>query len=269
MRGKRATAMVLVLAACVVATSSGATTGGQDSSLITFWSDEPWPSIWTVRPDGSGLRRILRNRQNAKRPALSPDRGWIVFDGTPPGRTPMSDFEIQLVRRNGSGPANAHAIPTSGTRIRNGRRTERSSASRVRRRPSGRRHGSGRSAATAAGRSHSRVVSSAGGRPTGMQLVLDAPTTSSQGDLFLIDADGRNRRLLLGSRQLDQARIGHPTESESSSRASTRRIPPGASGSSASTARARSASRRGSREAGRPTARGSCTQSLSRAGSSS
>ena len=41
--------------------------------------------------------------------------------------------------------------------------------------------------------------------PDGQHLVLDAPTAASQGDLFVIDADGTDRRLLLGSRQLDQA----------------------------------------------------------------
>ena len=61
------------------------------------------PSIWSIRPDGSRRHRILRNRQNAKRPRLSPDRQWVAFDGEPPGKPPLSDFDIQIVRLDGSG----------------------------------------------------------------------------------------------------------------------------------------------------------------------
>lgn len=49
--------------------------------LIVYWSESPWPSIWAIAADGSRNRRILRNRQNAKRPRLSPDRRWVAFDG--------------------------------------------------------------------------------------------------------------------------------------------------------------------------------------------
>src|SRR5919198_3992282 len=55
------------------------------------------------RPDDMDGRRILRNRQNAKRPRLSPDRMLVAFDGTAPGQTPLSNFDIQLVRLAGSG----------------------------------------------------------------------------------------------------------------------------------------------------------------------
>jgi len=56
-----------------------------------------------VRPDGSRDHRILRNRQSAKRARLSPDRKWVAFIGAPPGKAPMSDFDIQLVRLDGTG----------------------------------------------------------------------------------------------------------------------------------------------------------------------
>jgi Tol biopolymer transport system component len=46
---------------------------------------------------------LLANRQNAKRPRLSPDRKWVAFDGTPPGKPVMSDFDIQLVAFDGTG----------------------------------------------------------------------------------------------------------------------------------------------------------------------
>jgi len=55
-----------------------------------------------VRPDGTGLRRVLRTRQNAKRPTVSPDRRWIVFDGAAPGKAPLTDFDVMAVRADGS-----------------------------------------------------------------------------------------------------------------------------------------------------------------------
>jgi eukaryotic-like serine/threonine-protein kinase len=72
-------------------------------SLILFWSDTPWPSLWSIRPDGSRRRRVFRTHQNCKRPFPSPDRTWIAFDGTPPGQRPLSQFDIQVVRRDGTG----------------------------------------------------------------------------------------------------------------------------------------------------------------------
>jgi Tol biopolymer transport system component len=40
--------------------------------------------------------------------------------------------------------------------------------------------------------------------PDGARLVLDAPTDESQGDIFIVDADGSGRRLVLASPELDQ-----------------------------------------------------------------
>lgn len=71
--------------------------------LILYWSTDPIPSLWSIRPDGSGRRRFLKNRQNGKRPSLSPDRTWVAFDGTPPGKPPLSEFRVQLVRLDGTG----------------------------------------------------------------------------------------------------------------------------------------------------------------------
>lgn len=68
---------------------------------IVYWRESPIPSIWAVRPDGTHNHRILRARQNAKRPRLSPDGRWVAFDGAPPGEPPLSDFDIQVVRSNG------------------------------------------------------------------------------------------------------------------------------------------------------------------------
>src|SRR4029078_10821294 len=41
-------------------------------------------------------------QQNAKRPSLSPDRRWVAFDGTPKGKPPLSDFDVQVMRRDGT-----------------------------------------------------------------------------------------------------------------------------------------------------------------------
>ena len=86
------------------------TRGGESASkrreklagVIVFWRETPWPSLWSVQPDGSGLRRIYDTRQNAKRPRLSPDGEWIAFDGAAPGKEPLSDFDVQVVRVDGS-----------------------------------------------------------------------------------------------------------------------------------------------------------------------
>jgi Tol biopolymer transport system component len=88
-----------VLSAAVLGSGAAAA----DSGAISYWSDHPWPSLRSVRPDGSGSRLVYRTRQNAKRPVLSPDGRWIAFDGAPPGKPPLSDFDVQLVRPDGTG----------------------------------------------------------------------------------------------------------------------------------------------------------------------
>ena len=194
-------AMTSVVATC---TTAGAGELKADSAgLITFWNDDPSPSIWTVRPDGSGRGRVLRNRQNAKRARLSPDRGWIAFDGNPPGEPTLSDFDIQLVRRNGSG---LRTLTRSNLWDTDPQWSPDGKLISFTRAPEAdwtkawiwtiRRNGS----------RPQPLVRGQRGRwsPDGVHLVYDAPTTGSPGDLFVVDADGRNRRLLLGSRQLDQ-----------------------------------------------------------------
>jgi Tol biopolymer transport system component len=96
---------VLAVAALVIAVAAGAPSASSDRGWVLFWSDRgrPGPSIWAMRPDGSGVRLLLRIEQNAKRPTLSPDGSLIAFDGASPGKAPMSDFDLQVVRRDGSG----------------------------------------------------------------------------------------------------------------------------------------------------------------------
>jgi len=85
----------------VGATRAAPSIGG--ARLVVYWSENPWPSIWAVRADGTQVHRILRNKQNGKRPRLSPDRRWVAFDGAPPGKIPLADFDIQVVHPDGTG----------------------------------------------------------------------------------------------------------------------------------------------------------------------
>jgi len=96
------------LCALAAAASLGAACGGGGgppalTGWIVYWSESPRPSIHAVRPDGTRAHLILRSGQNAKRPRLSPDRRWVAFDGAPPGKAPLSDFDVQIVRFDGTG----------------------------------------------------------------------------------------------------------------------------------------------------------------------
>jgi Tol biopolymer transport system component len=203
MHGRRTALIVLgLLLACACAASSAAKTLG-GTGVVSYWSDDPWPSIWTVRPDGSHRTRILRTRQNAKRPRISPDGRWVAFDGTRPGLTPISDFDIQLVRRNGRGLRtltrssfwdNDAQWSPDGRLISFSRTTDADWTKAwiwtVR----------------ADGTAPRKLARGQFGRwsPDGTRLALDSPTPTSPGDLFIVDADGKNRRLLLSSPELDQ-----------------------------------------------------------------
>ena len=179
---------------------ASATGGGAKApdrtSVISYWSDDPLPSIWTVRPNGTGRARILHTRQNAKRPRISPDGRWVAFDGTRPGLTPISDFDIQLVRRNGRGRRtltrssfwdNDAQWSPDGRLISFSRTTDADWTKAW--------IWTVRADATAP----HRLARGQFGRwsPDGRRLVLDSPTPTSPGDLFVVDANGTNRRLLL------------------------------------------------------------------------
>jgi len=73
----------------------------QTAGTIVFWTDSPIPSLRAMRADGTHVRRIAAS-QSAKRPSLSPDRKWVAFDGTPKGKPPLSDFDIEVVRVDGT-----------------------------------------------------------------------------------------------------------------------------------------------------------------------
>jgi TolB protein len=206
-------ALVCVVAVLAAAASSSASprAGGPAGSLILFWSNNPIPSLWSIRPDGSHRHRI-RLRQNCKRPSLSPDHRWIVFDGTPPGKPPLTDFDVQLVRRDGTGrrilagsddfELGARWSP-DGTRI-SFQRWRWAEGDDWRdswiwtMRPDG-------SDAKPFVRGNSARWS-----PDGRRLVFSAPTAQSDGDLFVIDADGTGLRRLLATPGLEQPNAWSP-----------------------------------------------------------
>ena len=199
MRARNAALILLVLVASASASGAQASSRG----LIAYWTDDPFPSIWAVRPDGSGRTSLLRSSQNAKRARISPDGRWVAFDGAPPGKPAMSDFEIQVIRRDGTGRRTlTHSVASNtdaqwspdGTLVSFARAPNFEFAKAwvwiVSRDGSGLR----------------RVARGQFGRwsPDGTQMALDTPTSASQGDIFVVDADGSNRRLVLASPELDQ-----------------------------------------------------------------
>ena len=189
----------------VAASSAAPERAPKGAGLIVYWSESPWPSIWSIRPDGLHRRRILRNRQNGKRPRLAPDRTWVAFDGAPPGKPPLSDFDIQVVRLDGTGlrtltkssqwDVDAQWSP-DGTLLSFSRLPphhadeHRSFVWLVRRDGSGLR----------------RLTPGFGARwsPDGTKLVYEASTDGSTADLFVIGADGSDPRPLLSTPELEQ-----------------------------------------------------------------
>ncbi|TML24986.1 MAG: hypothetical protein E6G32_02135 [Actinobacteria bacterium] len=175
-------------------------------SLILFWSDhgQPGPALWAMQPDGSNQHLIYHAYANAKRPMLSPDGSWIAFDGASPGTKPFDDFDVQIVRTNGT---RRHTV--AGT-----------TANEVDAQwsPDGRRLSFSRWPRSADWRSSSVWTVRRDGKqlrrvgrgqfarwsPDGKRLVLDAPTKGSDGDLFIVNADGSGRRRVTNTRDLEQ-----------------------------------------------------------------
>jgi TolB protein len=189
-----------VLAALAVSVTLPMATAAtaRPSSWVVYWSESPWPSIWATRPDGSHDHRILRNRQNGKRPRLSPDRAWVAFDGAPAGKPVMSDFDIQVVRLDGSDLHTLTSTPDWDTDAQWS--------------PNGDWFGFTRSPPSPIDCSDSaiwimrrdgsdprRVVAGCGARwsPDGARLVYTSPVG---GDLFVVDVSGGAPRRLLATR---------------------------------------------------------------------
>jgi TolB protein len=206
-------ARTLAALACIAFAAAAATAGAHDTAgrgLVLFWTDDPWPSIWKVAPNGSRPQRILRSKQNAKRPRLSPDGTWIAFDGSPSGRPTMSDFDIQLVHPDGTGLRTV--TRSRDLEIDAQWRPDGDTLAFTRMPPTGEWlaswiwtvHADGTGLRSVARGQYARWS------PDGAELVLDHPTADSPGDLFLVSADGRRRRLLLASPELDQAAAWSP-----------------------------------------------------------
>ena len=196
--------VVVVVAGLVDGADAGPGAGSSSRGMIVYWSESPFPSIWAIRPDGSHRFRILRNHQNAKRPALSPDRRWVAFDGAPPGKAPLSDFDLQIVRLDGTGrktltrssrwDVDAQWSP-DGRRLSFSRQPPRSS-------------GVARSVVWIIDRDGTdlrRLVPGYGARwaPDGTRLVYRAPSDAT-GRLFTINADGSEKHVVLSVRDAVQ-----------------------------------------------------------------
>jgi TolB protein len=175
---------------------------------ILFWSESPWPSIWSVRPDGSRLRRAYHTRQNAKRPRLSPNRRWIAFDGASPGKPPLTDFDIQIVRVDGSRRrtlAGSKEYELDAQWSPDGKRLSYSSYPHTGDEDEWLRSGLWTVAIDGSDRVMLGLGNGARWSPDGKRLVFSAPTNASDGDLFVMNADGTRRRRLLATPELEQA----------------------------------------------------------------
>jgi TolB protein len=203
-----------LLALLVGGASSSAAPSSESrvGSLILFWSADPYPSLWSIRPDGTHRRRVFRTKQNCKRPNLSPDRRWIAFDGAPPGKRPLSEFDVQVVRSDGTGRrslthSDARELDPQwapdGTRIAYSR-LERADSDDFRKtwiwtvRPDG------------TGEQPVVKGNTARWSPDGKWIVFSTPTTTSDGDLFAAHPDGSGLRLLLGTARLEQPNAWSP-----------------------------------------------------------
>jgi len=201
--------VALACAAAALVATAGASSrpAAQTTGLIAYWSDSPWPSIWRVRPDGSHRKRILRNRQNAKRPSLSPDRKWVVFDGAPPGTRPISDFEVQIVRLDGSGRRTLTNTPERNLDAQWSPDGKSLSFSRMPEDPPDTGWLESRIWIMDSDGTDTRVLvrgMSARWSPDGTQLVFAAATGDSDGDLFVIGTHGSGLRRLSATRAIEQ-----------------------------------------------------------------
>lgn len=214
---------VLTCVAFVLAAAAGA--AGSDEARVRtqsifFWTDSPGPSLWAMRPDGSNRHRIYRTPQNAKRPALSPNGKWIAFDGAPPGKPPLSDFDIQIVRVDGTGRRTLAGSPA--TEVDAQWLPDRARLSFSREPPPADWRRSWIWTVRLDGSEVRRLGRGQFARwsPDGTRLVLDAPTKESEGDLFIVNADGSERRRLLATPALEQPAGWSPDGTGSSSPAS-------------------------------------------------
>jgi hypothetical protein len=128
-----------------------------------------------------------------------------AFDGAPPGQSPLTQFDVQVVRRDGTGrrtltssedrEIDAQWSP-DGTRI---------SYSRLRKADEDDWRKTWIWTMRPDGRDQRPLVQGSNARwsPDGKQLAFSAPTARSFGDLFVINADGSGLRRLLATPRLE------------------------------------------------------------------
>ena len=194
-----------VLVAAGSAPSSATAPRPRFSGLIAYWSDDPFPTIWKLR-SGARPARILRGGKNAKRPRISPDRRWVAFDGAPPGKPAMSDFDIQVVRLDGTGRSTLTPSSKWDVDAQWSPDGKRLAFTRLRPHPSGP-EGASVWIVGLDGTGLRRLVDGADARwsPDGARLVYDAPSSGRPGDLFVVNADGSGARRLLSTPNLKLA----------------------------------------------------------------
>jgi TolB protein len=99
--GRRVFAVLALLVWCFSAVAKAAQSQPHQlraaSGWIVVWGG-PEPSVYAVRTNGGGLRRLTQFDANAKRGDVARSGSLLVFDGAPvDGRRP-DDFDIQVVR---------------------------------------------------------------------------------------------------------------------------------------------------------------------------
>ena len=180
-----AAAAAATLATAIV-TAAGAAPGG----TLYFWSDRGHPALYSMRADGTRVRLVLRTPQNAKRPVPSPDGRWIAFDGAGPGKPTMIDFDVQIVRRDGTGRrtlVGSAAVELDPQWSPDGSRLSYS------RQATGDWRRSWIWLVGRDGRAHRRLTRGQFARwsPDGSLIALDAPGSGNDGDLVIVTGDGQ------------------------------------------------------------------------------
>ena len=195
--------------ALVAAACAGASPRAERSlrGLIVYWSDRSGaPAIWSIRPDGTHRHRILRTKLNEKRARLSPDRKWVAFDGTPKGKPAFSDFDVQVARIDGT---EWRALTSSSDRETGAQWSPDGRTLSYERWPADASEARDYSVWTVGrdGTDARRLAIGLSARwsPDGKRLVYTTASRQDPGDLFTINADGTDSRLLLSRPDIQQA----------------------------------------------------------------
>jgi len=173
----------------------------------------PIPSIWSIRPDGSGRHRILETNQNAKRARLSPDGTRVAFDGSPPGVAAMSDFDIQVVRLDGTGLRRVTRGPAWDVDAQWSPDGKWLAFSRLPPHASDE-HRASIWVVRPNGTGLRRIAAGFGARwsPDGRHLAYEAPRGAGVSDLSVIGVDGKRSRSLVTTAGIEQPAGWHGTK---------------------------------------------------------